>query len=355
MDKYRRIIHIDMDAFFASVEQRNNPELRGKPIAVGGGHRGVVAAASYEARKFGIHSAMPASQARKLCPHIIFVRGNYGTYKKVSNEVMAILREYTDLIEQVSIDEAYIDVTDYKHEEMSAKQIAIEIRRKIKKKLGLTASAGISFTKFLAKIASDSNKPDGYYVIHPNKADRFVRQLPVEKIPGVGSVSKKRLNKAGIFFGADVIERGKMKMALDFGRSGIYLYELLTFTRINPVITKRLRKSIGQERTFEENITDPDLLLEQLRLLSETLGKAIEQGRLSGKTLTLKIKYHDFSVKTRRRTLDHHINSSEELLSIAGDILRTPNYPDEPVRLLGIQLSNLNNRPKDSSQLFLEI
>lgn len=355
MTKYRRIIHIDMDAFFASVEQRDNPNLRGKPIAVGGGHRGVVAAASYEARKFGVRSAMPSHQAKKLCPQIIFVKGSYSAYRKVSNEVMSILREYTDLIEQVSIDEAYIDVTDYKHEEMSAKEVAIEIRKKIKERVGLTASAGISFTKFLAKIASDSNKPDGYYVIHPNKADKFVRQLPVEKIPGVGSVSKQKLNKAGIYVGADIIERGKIKMALEFGKSGSYLYEILTFSKISPVRTHRLRKSVGQERTFDENISDPMIMLDKLKDISERLSRLLESKKLSGKTVTLKIKYHNFIIRTRSRTLDSFISSQSDIFLIISELLEKPNYPEEAVRLLGIQISHLNNVKNESNQLLLEL
>lgn len=354
MSIYKRIIHIDMDAFFASVEQRDNPKLKGIPIAVGGMHRGVVAAASYEARKYGVHSAMPSHQALKLCPQLIFVNGNYSAYKKASNQVMEILREYTDLIEQVSIDEAYMDITDFKPNEYTAKQVAIEIRKKIKDKVNLTASAGISFTKFLAKVASDCNKPDGYYVIHPNKAEIFVRQMPVEKIPGVGAVNKKRLNKSGIYKGEDILKKGKINMALEFGKVGVYLFNQVTFTHNSPVVPYRFRKSVGKERTFNENIDDKDEMLDKLHNIVEKLSSILEKKKLTGKTVTLKIKYHNFIVQTRSRTLDYYISSTPEIFNIVSELLRTPNFPDESVRLLGIQISNLNINKNESRQLLLD-
>ena len=354
MNKFRRIVHIDMDAFFASVEQRDNPSLRGKPIAVGGMYRGVVAAASYEARKFGVRSAMPSHQALKLCPHLIFVNGHYNAYKEASNKVMKILRQYTELIEQVSIDEAYIDITDYKPNEVTAKEVAIEIRRKIKNEVNLTASAGISFTKFLAKVASDCNKPDGYYVIHPNKAEQFVRQLAVEKIPGVGNVNKKKLNKAGIYKGEDILKKGKINMALEFGKTGVYLYNQVTFTHDSPVVPKRLRKSVGKERTFNENIEDHNEMLDKLHAIIEKLAELLEKKNIAGKTITLKIKYHNFVVNTRSKTLDDYISTTPEMYNAIYELLRMPNYPEEPVRLLGVQLSNLNINKNESRQLLLD-
>jgi len=343
-----------MDAFFASVEQRNNPKLRGKAIAVGGGHRGVVSAASYEARKFGVRSAMPSHQARKLCPHIIFVRGNYQAYKEASDRVMKVLKSYTNKIQQVSIDEAYIDVTDYKPNEMTAKEIAIEIRRRIKKEVNLTASAGISFNKFLAKVASDCNKPDGYYVIHPNKADKFVAQLEVEKIPGVGKVNKEKLNSKGMYIGKDILDKGKVYMALNFGKMGVYLHDQVTFKYFSPVVSKRLRKSIGRERTFADNIDDHHEMLSKLYEISKKVASDMEKKKLSGRTVTLKIKYHNFVIKTRSRTLNDYISSSNEIYGIISELLMIPNYPEEPVRLLGIQISNLDNIKPSSSQLHIE-
>lgn len=342
-----------MDAFFASVEQRDNPTLKGKPIAVGGVHRGVVAAASYEARVFGVRSAMPSHQAIKLCPQLIFVRGNYKAYKKASDQVMEILRQYTDLIEQVSIDEAYMDITNYKPNEYTAKQVAIEIRKKIKEKVNLTASAGISFTKFLAKVASDCNKPDGYYVIHPNKAEIFVKQLPVEKIPGVGNVTQRRLNKSGIFKGGDIINKGKMSMAREFGKVGVYLFNQVTFVHNNPVVPYRFRKSVGKERTFNENIDNKDEMLDKLHSIAEKLSALLEKKNLAGRTVTLKIKYYNFIVNTRSKTLDYYISSTPEIFNTIAFLLRVPCYPEEPVRLLGIQISNLNINKQESRQLLL--
>jgi len=350
----KRIIHIDMDAFFASVEQRDNPSLRGKPIAVGGMHRGVVAAASYEARKYGVRSAMPSHQAIKLCPHLIFVNGHYSAYKEASKKVMDILKQYSNLIEQVSIDEAYIDITDYKPNRVTAKQVAIEIRHKIKQEVNLTASAGISFNKFLAKVASDCNKPDGYYVIHPNKAALFVKQLAVEKIPGVGAVNKKRLNKAGIYTGKDILDKGLVFMAMEFGRVGVYLHNQITFKHSSPVISKRLRKSVGKERTFNENIEDYNEMLDKLHDITRKLAETLDKKNIGGRTVTLKIKYHNFIITSRSRTVDTYVATAPEIFTVIEDLLRVPHYPEEPVRLLGIQISNLNINKRESRQLLFD-
>lgn len=352
--KFKRIIHVDMDAFFASVEQRDNPKLQGKPIAVGGTHRGVVAAASYEARKFGVRSAMPSHQALKLCPQLIFVNGHYKSYREASDKVMKILRSYTELIEQVSIDEAYIDITDYRPNRVTAKQVAIEIRQRIKDEVNLTASAGISFNKFLAKVASDCNKPDGYYVIHPNKAELFVQQLAVEKIPGVGAVNKKRLNKAGIYTGKDILDKGVVYMAMEFGRVGVYLHNQMTFKHDSPVISKRLRKSIGKERTFNENIEDYNEMLDKLHDITRKLAETLDKKNIGGRTITIKIKYHNFIVTNRSRTVDTYVATAPEIFNIVEDLLRVPHYPEEPVRLLGIQISNLNINKRESRQLLID-
>lgn len=343
-----------MDAFFASVEQRDNPELKGKPIAVGGQHRGVVAAASYEARKYGVRSAMPSHRAKKLCPQLIFVRGRRQAYKDASDKVMNILRSYSEKIQQVSIDEAYIDVTEYKAKEMTAKEIAIEIRKKIELEVNLTASAGISFNKFLAKVASDCNKPNGLYVIHPNKADKFVAQLAVEKIPGVGKVNKEKLNSKGIYNGQDIISKGKIFMALNFGKMGVYLHNQITFKHFSPVVSKRIRKSIGRERTFANNIDDRHEMISKLHELSKMVAEDMDKRKISGRTITLKIKYHNFVVKTRSRTMSDYISSNSEIFGVVSELFMIPHYPEEPVRLLGIQISNLDNVKPNNIQMNLD-
>lgn len=335
-----------MDAFFASVEQRDHPEYRGKPLAVGGNKlRGVVAAASYEARKFGVRSAMPSRLAAKLCPHIIFVRGRFEAYQEASALVMDIFREYTDLVEPMSLDEAYLDVTHNKKNIPSALWIGNEIRKKIKEKTELTASAGVSFNKFLAKVASDYNKPDGICLITPEDADEFIDKLPIKKIPGIGKVTEEKMHDLSIFTGYDLKNVSKFFLAKHFGKVGTYYYDLLRHEHSSPVTPQRERKSIGAERTFEEDIHDVDKMKEALQSIVNKLYGRLKDKQIFGKTVTLKIKYYDFEMNTRSRTMDFPVQSETELQNIASELLLVPIKPIKPVRLLGVQLSNLNTKP----------
>ncbi len=335
-----------MDAFFAAVEQRDNPEWQGKPLVVGGNRdRGVVAAASYEARKYGIHSAMPSKIAHRLCPHLIFARGRFEAYKKVSSQIMEIFREYTDLVEALSLDEAYLDVSVNKFGCQSATIIAGEIKQKIKDKTQLTASAGVSFNKFLAKIASDYKKPDGLFVIKPADAKAFVDRLPVGKIPGIGKVTEEKMKGLGISLGRDLKRVDKYILNRTFGKAGLYFFDLIRFDRDNPVRPERIRKSLGAERTFDVDKTDEEDMLNALMDISARIGKRLEKAEVMGKTLTLKIKYFDFVVQTRSKTAKHLIQSETEIFDIASELLMIPIKPIKPVRLLGIQLSNLNTTP----------
>ncbi len=342
----RKIIHVDMDAFFAAIEQRDHPEWQGKPLVVGGNrNRGVVAAASYEARKFGIHSAMPSKIAHRLCPNLIFASGKFEVYREASNKIMNIFREYTDLVESLSLDEAYIDVSTNKFGCQSATLIAKEIKQRIKEQTQLTASAGVSFNKFLAKIASDYKKPDGLYVIRPGQAEKFVDQLPVGKIPGIGKVTEEKMKRLSIYFGRDLKRVDKYFLNRNFGKAGLYYYDLIRFDNHNPVTPERVRKSLGAERTFDVDKTDEDDMLNALMDISAKIGKRLEKVDVMGKTLTLKIKYFDFVVQSRSKTVKHLIQSETEIFDIASELLLIPIKPIKPVRLLGIQMSNLNTEP----------
>jgi DNA polymerase-4 len=345
-DFSHKIIHVDMDAFFASVEQRDHPEYRGKPLAVGGNKlRGVVAAASYEARKFGVRSAMPSRLAAKLCPHIIFVRGRFEAYQEASAIIMDIFREYTDLVEPMSLDEAYLDVTHNKKNIPSALWIGKEIRKKIWERTELTASAGVSFNKFLAKVASDFNKPDGICLITPEDADEFIDKLPIKKIPGIGKVTEEKMHDLSIFTGYDLKNVSKFFLAKHFGKVGTYYYDLLRHEHSSPVTPQRERKSIGAERTFEEDIHDVDEMKEVLQSIVSKLYGRLKDKEIFGKTVTIKIKYYDFEMNTRSRTMDFPVQSETELQNIASELLLVPIKPIKPVRLLGVQLSNLNTKP----------
>jgi DNA polymerase IV len=353
-DFSHKIIHVDMDAFFASVEQRDHPEYRGKPLAVGGNKlRGVVAAASYEARKFGVRSAMPSRLAAKLCPHLIFARGRFEAYKEASDIIMKIFREYTDLVEPMSLDEAYLDVTQNKKNIPSALWIGNEIRQKIKDRTELTASAGVSFNKFLAKVASDFNKPDGICLIKPEDADDFIDKLPIKKIPGIGKVTEEKMHNLSIFTGYDLKNVSKFFLANNFGKVGTYYYDLLRHEHYSEVTPHRERKSIGAERTFEEDIASVDTMLESLQSIVSKLYKRLKDKEIFGKTVTLKIKYHDFELNTRSRTMDFPVQSETELQNIASELLLVPIKPIKPVRLLGVQLSNLNTKPGNNFALQL--
>lgn len=342
-DLIRKIIHVDMDAFYASVEQRDDPELRGKPIAVGGSQlRGVVAAASYEARKYGVRSAMPSVTAIKKCPDLIFVKPRFDVYNQVSNQVRSIFQEYTDLIEPLSLDEAYLDVTENKMNMAFAMDVANEIRQKIRERLQLTASAGISYNKFLAKIASDYNKPDGSYVVTPKMANRFIENLPIEKFFGVGKVTAKKMHAKGIFNGLNLKQHSRATLIRWFGKAGGYYYNIAQGIDNRPVNPNRIRKSLGAERTYTSDLTTKEELMDKLNHVAEILIKRITSANSSGKTLTLKVKYGDFQQITRSKTIAGNYTENEihqssiELLDLIPDI-------EKGIRLLGLQVSNFGD------------
>ncbi len=342
----RKIIHVDMDAFFAAIEQRDHPEWRGKPLVVGGNKkRGVVAAASYEARNFGIRSAMPSAVAARLCPDLIFAKGSFEKYKTESDKIMEIFHEYTELVEPMSLDEAYLDVSENIKGIASATEIASHIKEKIKNKINLTASAGVSFNKFLAKVASDYNKPDGLCVITPKEAEEFVKNLPVGKIPGVGKVTEEKMHELSIQTAGDIKRMQPYMLEKHFGKMGHYFYKLVNFDIDNPVTLEHIRKSLGAERTFDTDKVSEDDMLDSLLQIAAKINERLKKEDIMGKTVTLKIKYHDFVLQTRSRTLQHLIQNTTEIFEVASELLFIPVKPIKPVRLLGIQLSNLNSQP----------
>ena len=338
----RKIIHIDMDAFYASVEQHDNPELRGKPIAVGGSsQRGVVSAASYEARKFGVRSAMSGVIARRNCPELIFVKPRFERYREVSLQIRSIFFEYTDLVEPLSLDEAYLDVTENKMGNPSATMIAREIRDKIREKTGLNASAGISINKFIAKVASDINKPNGQKTVNPEEVLEFLEQLEIRKFYGVGKVTAEKMYRLGIFTGKDLKSKSEEYLADHFGKHGPYYYNLVRGIHESEVKPNRMRKSLGAERTFSENISSEVFMLEKLTNIAEEIERRLQKSKVAGKTVTLKIKYSDFTLQTRSKTISYFISSKDLILEMAKDLLYQEKMKDS-VRLLGISLSNLN-------------
>jgi DNA polymerase-4 len=350
----RKIIHIDMDAFFASVEQLDHPELRGKPVAVGGsGDRSVVAAASYEARKFGVRSAMPSVIARRLCPELIFVRHNFERYNEVSSIVFDIFREYTDLVEPLSIDEAFLDVTEDKNKIGSATIIAERIRKEIKEKTGLTASAGISVNKFLAKIASDIKKPDGLYVIKPGDAEKFIENLPVEKFYGIGKVTALKMHKLGIHKGNDLKQWDMDSLVRNFGKAGEFFYEIARGIDDRPVETDQERKSVGTELTYEKDLTTRFEIIAELYKLEKELMERLDHAETTGRTITLKIKFSDFRQITRSRTLQNYIHDFETLHREVTAIRKSLNLEGERIRLMGVTVSNLITEDCADSQLHL--
>ncbi|MGO3706330.1 MAG: DNA polymerase IV [Mesonia hippocampi] len=346
----RKIIHIDMDAFFASVEQLDNPALRGKPIAVGGSSkRGVVSAASYEARKFGVRSAMSSITAKKLCSELIFVKSRFDRYKEISRKIRAIFLEYTDLVEPLSLDEAYLDVTKNKKDMDSASSIAQEIRARIYKETGLTASAGISINKFIAKIASDYHKPNGQKTVSPDEVEDFLEQLEIKKFYGVGKVTTQKMYSLGIFTGYDLKQKSLAFLERNFGKSGAYYYNAVRGIHHSEVKPNRIRKSVGAERTFAENITSEVYMLEKLTHIAEELELRLKKGKIAGKTITLKIKYSTFATQTRSKTLVYFIASKDLILENAKALLYQEKLTDS-VRLLGISLSNLNTEKEEKKQ-----
>lgn len=343
-----------MDAFYASVEQYDNPELLGKPVCVGGGKYGVVAAASYEARKFGIRSAMPGRMAMEKCPHLIVVKPRFQRYKEISQQIRKIFHEYTDLVEPLSLDEAYLDVTENKKGLESANEIAREIRRKIFEQTGLTSSAGISVNKFLAKVASDYRKPNGQKTIHPSEILEFMEKLPIEKFFGIGKVTANRMHEMHIFTGKDLKEKTLEELVSLFGKSGTYYYNVVRGIHHSEVKSHRIQKSVGVEETFFENLLDNDAVYKELKTISEELERRLSVKNIQGKTLTLKIKYRDFSVFTRSKTQEDFYKNGNEFLETSKKLWELRPY-DKPIRLLGISLSNLNTEEKKQVSVQLKI
>ncbi len=331
-----------MDAFFASVEQRDNPELRGKPVAVGGSRdRGVVAAASYEARKYGVHSALASKIAAQRCPHLVFVKPRFEVYKAVSRQIREIFYTYTDLVEPLSLDEAYLDVTENKIGMPSASIIAKEIKQRIFEETGLTGSAGVSFNKFLAKIASDMNKPDGFTLVTPDKAEALVASLAIEKFHGIGKVTAAKMQRMGILTGAELRLRPEEELVRNFGKVGRYYFQIARAQDNREVQPHRLRKSVGSERTFDVDLSEENDLLERLLYLAQEVAGDLARLQATAKTITLKIKYFDFTLNTRSKTYLSEVSSADAIYTIARELLRTPQLPQYPVRLLGISASSL--------------
>jgi DNA polymerase IV len=349
-DQPRKIIHVDMDAFYASVEQRDNPELRGKPVAVGGARqRGVVAAASYEARKFGIHSAMPSVTAKRKCPELVFVAPRFDTYRQVSLQIRAIFAEYTAVIEPLSLDEAYLDVTTNLKEISSATQIAEEIRAKVRAETGLTASAGVSYNKFLAKLASDHRKPDGLFVITPGMGPAFVEPLPVGKFHGVGPATTAAMNRLGILTGLDLRARSMPFLQEHFGKRGPFYYWIARGIDERPVRADRIRKSVGAENTFAADLTEFSAMREALQPILDKLWRHCESSALSGRSVTLKVKYADFRQITRTRSLPGPVAGRNELERVSLELLQSLMPVPNGVRLLGVTLSMLGTDAAENS------
>lgn len=341
-DLPRKIIHIDMDAFYAAVEQRDHPELQGKPVAVGGeGLRGVVAAASYEARAFGVRSAMSSQTAKRLCPSLIFVRHRFEVYKAISKQIHAIFSAYTDLIEPLSLDEAYLDVTENKLQVERATEIALEIKARILAETGLTASAGVSYNKFLAKTASDYHKPDGLFVIKPHQGARFVEKMNVEQFYGVGKVTAKKMNELGIFTGLDLKAQSESFLRQHFGKAGSFYYGIARGLDHRPVTPDRIRKSISAETTFREDLTAREALQMQLLAQTEDVWRTIERIKVHGRTVTLKVKYADFQTVTRSKSGMQPILDRVLFERISLELLDQVLPPPQGIRLIGIGLSNL--------------
>lgn len=343
---FRKIIHIDMDAFYASVEQLDNPELRDKPLAVGGGGiRGVIATASYEARKFGVKSAMTGVLARKKCPHLIFTQPRFDRYKEISSKIRTIFYDYTNLVEPLSLDEAYLDVTENKKGNPSASLIAQEIRDRIWNELKLKSSAGISINKFIAKIASDFNKPNGQKTINPEEVIPFLEELSVNKFYGVGKVTATKMHNLGIFRGKDLKKKSLEELTSLFGKSGTHYYHIVRGIHNSAVKPNRIRKSIAAERTFSENLSSEVFMIDKLEYIANELEKRMLKTNSKGKTVTLKIKYSDFTQQTRSKTINRFIHLKTDFMPVVKELLYQEKLKNS-VRLLSISFSNLNTEKK---------
>ncbi|WP_315736667.1 DNA polymerase IV [Bradyrhizobium sp. SZCCHNR1093] len=341
----RKIIHIDMDAFYASVEQRDNPELRGKPVAVGGSReRGVVAAASYEARAFGVRSAMPSVTAKRQCPDLIFVKPRFEVYKAISQQIRAIFAEHTPIIEPLSLDEAYLDVTENLRGIPLARDIALQIRARIKAETGLNASAGISYNKFLAKLASDHRKPNGQYVISPEMGPVFVEGLPVGRFHGIGPATAAKFNALGIHTGLDIRNQTLPFLQQHFGKAGNHYYWISRGIDNRPVRANRIRKSVGAENTFSTDLTEFEPMLAELQPLIDKVWQHCEASGNRGRTVTLKVKFADFDIMTRSRSVAHAVGSREDLARLSVALLQSEMPLPKPVRLLGVSLSSLQQQ-----------
>jgi DNA polymerase-4 len=352
----RKIIHVDMDAFYASVEQRDAPELKGKPVAVGGGHRGVVAAASYEARKYGVRSAMPSVTAKRRCPDLVFVKPRFDVYKAVSNQIRAIFADYTDLVEPLSLDEAYLDVTEDRRGLGTARAIAEEIRARIKDETGLTASAGVSYCKFIAKLASDQNKPDGLCVIPPHKGAAFVATLPVKRFHGVGPVTAAKMERLGILTGADLAQWPIEQLEAHFGSSGRWYWRIARGIDEREVKPDRPYKSVSAERTFDVDYSDAEDLRRELTRVAGYAWQRIERSEVKGRTVTLKVKFADFTLITRSKSFTAPV-PDQAAFEAAGQTLLEALLPvPKGIRLLGLGLhSMVEDDAAEPAQLGLAI
>ena len=351
-----KVIHVDMDQFFAAVEQRDNPELKGKPIAVGhDAERGVVSTASYEARRFGVHSAQSIQVAKRLCPQLIIVEPHFQRYKDVSAQLHEIFHDYTDLIEPISLDEAFLDVTTNKKGIALGVDIAKEIKQRIFETTGLTASAGVSYCKFLAKIASDWRKPDGLTVIHPDRALDFISQLKVEKIWGVGQKTAEKMHFMGIFTGADLRKLSQQRLTEVFGKMGQVFYNFARGIDDRPVISEWERKSVSCEQTFEKDISDQSAVIIELYHTVLELERRIAKNGFEGRTLTLKVKFQDFQQITRSVTVDHILRTKDDILPLAKQLLLQVEFHSHPIRLLGLGVSNQKGESEEEKPRWIEL
>jgi DNA polymerase-4 len=355
--RQRKIIHVDMDAFYASVEQRDNPDLRGKPVAVGGSReRGVVAAASYEARKFGVRSAMPSVTAKRQCPDLIFVKPRFEVYKAVSQQIREIFAEHTPIIEPLSLDEAYLDVTENLQGIPLARDVALAIRDKIKEVTGLNASAGISYNKFLAKLASDHRKPNGQYVITPERGPAFVEGLPVGKFHGIGPATSAKMNSLGLYTGLDMRRQSLEFMRANFGKAGAYYYWISRGVDNREVRANRVRKSVGAESTFASDLAELEPMLSELQPLIDKVWRHCQDKGTRGRTVTLKVKFADFEIISRSQSMPDFVSDREELERVSVGLLRNLLPVPKAVRLLGVSLSSLQEDVElDESQLALSL
>lgn len=336
----RKIIHIDMDQFYAAVEQRDNPELRGKPVAVGhDAERGVVSTASYEARPFGVHSALSIQVAKRRCPQLIIVEPHFQKYKEVSAQIHAIFRDYTDLVEPLSLDEAFLDVTDNKRGIALAVDCAREIKQRIRQETGLTASAGVSYCKFLAKIASDWRKPDGLFTIHPDRAQEFIDRLDVQRIWGVGKKTAEHLHRMGVFIGSDLRRLSLQHLTQEFGKMGRVFYDFARGIDNRPVVSEWERKSVSCERTFAKDLNEPSAVTINLYHTVSELVQRITRNQFEGHTLTLKVKFNDFQQITRSTTVNQALRTKEQILPLAKRLMNDVDYRQHPIRLIGLGVS----------------